>query len=119
MSSGPELPELEDGDGAGTGAVKTMVVTVDGREIRLIEMSQMPIMRVIPIMAETDPTRQVMMLIDLLRSAVMNPKDWDRTLSKMSMEELQGVIQKWTATLEVAEIRQEPKRRKWFGKKKR
>lgn len=116
--SGPELPEL---DGP-SGGVRTMVILVDGHEVRVIEMSQMPMMRILPIMAEPDSTRQMMMLIELFRSALMNPRDWDRVMAKVSIEQMQNVLGQWTSTLEVVvetEKTKKTEKRKWFGKKKR
>ena len=117
-ASGPELPEL---DGPSSG-VRTTVILVDGQEVRVVEMSQMPMMRILPIMAEPDSTRQMMMLIELFRSALMNPKDWDRVMAKISVEQMQNVLGQWTASLEVdvkTEKTKKTEKRKWFGKKKR
>ena len=121
-SDGPELPELE---GNTNDGVRTTVISVDGQEIRVVEMSQMPMMRILPIMAEPDGTRQMMMLIELFHSALMNPKDWDRVMTKISVEQMQNVLGQWTASLEVdvetskTDKTNKTEKRKWFGKKKR
>lgn len=102
---GPELPD-EFGDG-----LSIITVLVDGHKVRLVPMNQLPISRMMPIMAETDGMRQLLLLIELMKSALLDPKDWENYLEHATLETMQRVIGDWTATIE-----DEPEKR--HGKKK-
>lgn len=93
---GPELPESEFGDGL-------MVVTlmVDGHPVRALHMSQMPIMRILPIMNEQDGMAQLALLMDLLRDSLLDPADWENYVLPAKMESIGGVITAWTETMSV------------------
>lgn len=92
-SDGPELPD-EFG-----GGVKTVVIDVDGVPVRLVQLNQLPVMRVLPVLSEEDPKKQMMLMIDLLKSALMDPADWDRCIAGISLAGLEAVMLEWSKSL--------------------
>jgi hypothetical protein len=102
-----EIDSIEEG----FASVSTVTIDVDGRAVRVIRLSQMPVMRVLPIVSEQEPARQMQMLVDLLKSALVDPLDWDNHLQLVSLESLHHCINEWTKSFEL-----EGKR---HGKKKR
>lgn len=92
-SDGPELPD-EYG-----GGVKTITIDMDGTPVRLVQLNQLPVLRVIPVMSEEDPNKQMVLIMDLLKSALMDPADWDRCVSGISVEGLHKALGEWTKTI--------------------
>lgn len=93
-ADGPELPD-EFG-----GGVKTMMIDVDGTSIRVIRLDQLPIMRVIPVLAEENASKQMEQVMYLLKDSLMDPADWDTHLAGISIEGLHKVLSQWTKSLE-------------------
>lgn len=81
--------------------IKKMVITVDGYGIELVRLSEIPVMRILPIMAEDNGAKQFEMLLELIKSALLNPADWDERMSMMSVGSLQQCVHLWMESLEV------------------
>lgn len=92
---GPELPEDEFG-----GGLKTVILEIDGHSVRALRMSQMPIMRILPIMAETDGMAQLRLLMDLLKDSLLDPLDWEKHVLPAKMESIGAIIAAWTETMD-------------------
>lgn len=82
------------------GGVKTIVIDVDGTPVRIVQLSQLPVMRVLPVIAEPDPSKQMALIMELLKSALMDPADWDKCVSGVSLEGLHSIMTQWSKTLE-------------------
>jgi hypothetical protein len=100
----PELPDE-------FASELTTVVYLDEVPIRLVRMNQLPVMRVLPVMAEQDPNKQMLMLMDLIKNALMDPDDWEKYMAGISIDGLMDVMSQWSKTL--------PGEEKEHGKKKR
>ena len=103
-----EKPELPD------EFASELVVTVylDEVPIRLVRMNQLPVMRVLPVMSEQDPNKQMEMLMDLIKSALMEPDDWDKHVAGISIDGLMNVMSQWGSTLQGEESSNGKKKRK-------
>lgn len=95
---GPELPESEFGDG-----LKVVVLVVDGHPVRAMHLSQMPVVRILPIMSEKDGMTQVKMLMDLLKDSLLDPLDWETYVLPAKMESIGTVLAAWTETMDLGE----------------
>lgn len=95
--------------------IKKMVITVDGYDIELVRLSEIPVIRILPIMAEEDGAQQFKMLVELIKSALLNPADWDERIATMSVGSLQRCMHLWMESLEIEPVRKGNK----HGKKKR
>jgi hypothetical protein len=100
----PELP-----DEFASELVTT--VYLDEIPIRLVRMNQLPVMRVLPVMSEQDPNKQMLLIMDLIKSALMEPDDWDKHIAGISIDGLTNVMAQWAKTL--------PGEEEANGKKKR
>lgn len=94
---GPELPDSEFGE------LKIVVLNVDGHKVRALHMSQMPVMRILPIMSETDGMVQIKMLMDLLKDSLLDPLDWETYVLPAKMESIGEVLAAWTETMDLGE----------------
>jgi hypothetical protein len=81
--------------------LKVIVLLVDGHPIRAMHMSQMPIMRILPIMSEQDAMTQLSLLMNLLKDSLLDPADWETYLLPAKLESLGGVIRDWTETMDI------------------
>jgi regulator of sirC expression with transglutaminase-like and TPR domain len=62
-------------------------------------MSEMPATNLFDIMDELDPREQLDKMLVLLRSALMNPNDWDMHLKSMSARGMQQLLGMWSETV--------------------
>ena len=74
-------------------------VYLDEMPIKLVRMNQLPVMRVIPVMAEQDANKQMLMLMDLIKNSLMDPDDWDKHMVGISIDGLMSVMSQWSRTL--------------------
>lgn len=81
--------------------LKVITLVVDGHPVKAMHMSQMPIMRVLPIISEPDPMTQLNLLMYLLKDSLLDPADWETYLLPAKLESLGGVIRDWTETMDI------------------
>lgn len=93
-----EDPEVGDEFG---DELKVVTLWIDGQEVHALHMSQMPVMRVLPILAEADGMAQLNLLMGLLKDALLDPSDWETHLLPAKLEVIGGILETWTQTMDL------------------
>lgn len=72
----------------------------DGHEILMVSfrsLSVASVLRMAEITREDDAMKQMLLMAEITRDALMRPEDWDDHLSQLNVDEFMEFIGDWTA----------------------